>query len=410
MKPSRAWVLLPLLLLGAACGDGATAPEVPPAVVTPPTPPATPAQIPVLGLGRVDERYTSEVWVHGNYAYTGTWGTRDNQNSGDALKVWNVAESTPVLVDSVRVPGTRTLGDVQVSDDGRLMIVATEYRPGSLVIFDLADPARPREIARFTSASTEAGVHTAELARVNGTLYAFLSIDPSPAQLVVLDLSDPANPREVLARPMGNPYIHDVFVRDGLLFTALWNGGMTIWDIGGAGRGGSPANPVQISNIKTAGGKVHNIWWYHAPDGAKRYAFIGEEGPGSGAFGSSSSGDVHVVDVSDLASPREVAFFHVDGAGTHNFSVDETSGYLYAAYYNAGVRVLDIRGDLSSCTAAQKAAGGRCDLGLMGREAARGLTDRGSVFIWGVQLVGSHLYASDMLNGLWKLDVSGLRR
>ena len=36
------------------------------------------------------------------------------------------------------------------------------------------------------------------------------------------------------------------------------------------------------------------------------------------------------------------------GAGAHNFSVDEAKGLLYAAYYNAGVRVLDVRGDLGA--------------------------------------------------------------
>jgi hypothetical protein len=53
------------------------------------------------------------------------------------------------------------------------------------------------------------------------------------------------------------------------------------------------------------------------PTGEKRYAFVGEEGPG--AIGVSASGDIHVVDVSNFASPRGSAFFHVDGAGTHNF-------------------------------------------------------------------------------------------
>jgi hypothetical protein len=284
--------------------------------------------------------------------------------------------------------------------------VATERSPGSIVIYDLADPAKPRQIARFSNDNTRPGVHTAEVARVNGRLYVFLSVNPSPAQLVIVDLDDPANPREVLVRPMGNPVIHDVFVRDGLLFTALWNGGMTIWDIGGGGRGGSPANPVQISNIRTEGGKVHNIWWLHER-GSKRYVFVGEEGQAT--IGSSSSGDIHVVDVSDLANPREVAFFTVTGAGTHNFSVDEPSGFLYAAYYNGGVRVLDVRGDLGTCDAAAKSQDGRCNLQLMGREVARGLLDRGMpVFIWGVQHVGAHLYASDMLNGLWKLE--SLRR
>jgi hypothetical protein len=370
-----------------------------------------PATIPVLGQGRITHRFTSELWVHGDWAYTGTWGTRSANGAGNVLYVWNVSADTPVLADSIVVPNAQTLGDVQVSDDGRLLVVATELQPGSLVIFDLADPARPRQIARFSSPSTQAGVHTAEVARVDGRLYAFLSINS--AQLVVVDLDDPAEPRQVLARSMGRPFIHDVFVRDGLLFTALWNDGTTIWDIGGGGRGGTPANPIQITNIQTVGGKVHNVWWFHNPvDGSKRYLFVGEEGPGSGAFGTSSSGDIHVVDLGtgDMRSAREVAFYHVPGAGTHNFSVDEASGILYAAYYNGGVRALDIRGDLSACTVAQRAPDGRCDLRRMGREVAVGLTAHGA-YVWGVHWTGGpHLYASDMLNGLWKLDVSALRR
>ena len=148
---------------------------------------------------------------------------------------------------------------------------------------------------------------------------------------------------------------------------------------------------------------MHNAWWLHDPaNGAKRYAFVGEEEPGK--FGSASAGDVHVVDVSDFANPREVAFYHdPTGAGTHNFSVDEPEGVLYAAYYNGGVRALDVRGDLGSCTAAQQDARGRCDLAKMNRELARGLTSNGGVYVWGVQLAGDYVYASDMLNGLWKM-------
>jgi hypothetical protein len=146
---------------------------------------------------------------------------------------------------------------------------------------------------------------------------------------------------------------------------------------------------------------VHNVWWYRdGATGAKRFLFVGQEGPGS--IGTSSAGDVHVVDVSDIAAPREVAFYHVAGAGTHNFSVDEANGVLYAAYYNAGVRAIDVRGDLAACTASQRSADGRCDLGAMGRELATGLVEQ-SAYVWGVKLDGGYVYASDMLNGLWKL-------
>jgi hypothetical protein len=192
-----------------------------------------------------------------------------------------------------------------------------------------------------------------------------------------------------------------VFVRDGILFTALWNQGVKIWDIGGAGNG-TVANPIPLGQVLTLNGEVHNIWWYHnAATGDKRFAFVGEEQGGS--VGSSSGGDIHVIDVSNFASPSEVAFFHIPGAGTHNFSVDEQRGILYAAYYNAGVRAIDVTGDLSSCDAADKDSFGRCDLAKMGRELAHGPGDVGAVYVWGVQLVGSRLFASDMLNGIWEL-------
>lgn len=360
----------------------------------------------VVGHGTITDRYTAELAVRGNYAYTTTWGTRGTSGAGNVINVWNVSGATPTLATSITVSDAGTLGDVQVSDDGALLIVATEYvGPGTLVVYSLANPTAPVELSRFSSVNTANGVHTAEVQRVNGTLYAFLSVDPgaTPARLTIVDLGNPAAPTEVFSQVMGSPYVHDVFVRDGILFTALWNEGLTLWDIGGGGKGGSPANPVKLGNVATLGGHVHNVWWFHDPStGAKKYAFVGEEGPASGL--SSSSGDIHVVDVSDMSAPHEVAFYHVAGAGTHNFSMNEGEGILYAAYYNAGVRALDVRGDLSSCTAAQQGTIGRCDLAKMGRELATGLLGNGAVYIWGVQVSGSHVYASDMLSGLWKLE------
>ena len=91
---------------------------------------------------------------------------------------------------------------------------------------------------------------------------------------------------------------------------------------------------------------MHNGWWFHNPTtGEQRYLFIGQEGPG--IIGSQSSGNIHVVDVSDLTHPTEVAFFHLNGAGTHNFWMDEARQILYAAYYNGGVVALDVSGTLS---------------------------------------------------------------
>ena len=58
------------------------------------------------------------------------------------------------------------------------------------------------------------------------------------------------------------------------------------------------------------------------------------------------------VGAGNWAGGREVAMAP-SHAGTHNFWVDEPSGILYAAYYNGGVRALDVRGDLGACAEAQ---------------------------------------------------------
>lgn len=372
----------------------------------------TPPAMGILGCGRYLDRYTAEVFVRGTTAYTTTWGTR-GLNRGNALLIWDVAGAAPVLVDSVIVvSGATTLGDVAVSDDGRLLVVATEPGPLALIVFDLTNPRKPVESGRLTTDGWR-GAHTAELATINGRVHAIMAQLPSGsnlARVAIADLGNPAAPAIVHTTTFPGTIIHDTFYRDGYLFLALWNQGLAIWDLGGAGRGGTVRTPVELGRVITRGGAVHNAWWFHDPSAGasgKRYVFVGEEQPTN--IGTSAAGDLHVVDITDPANPREVAFYTVAGAGAHNFTMDEARGILYAAFYNGGVRALDVRGDLSACSAAQKDAFGRCDLTSMARELGRGLLEVGafsglrSAFIWGVHFTGDAVYASDMNNGLWKL-------
>jgi hypothetical protein len=402
MKSTR--LLLALFAFLTACNDDGNGVGPDPLLT------ATPFDITALGRGDVAERFTAELWVRGNTAYTTTWGARTllgQQTRGNAVKIWDVSSTTPSLVDSLIVDGAITLGDVQATDDGRYLIVATETA-GSIVIYDLQNPRRPQLITRFTNADIAQGVHTAEVQPVGGKLYAFLCIDPrgdQKAKLVIVDITNPASPNVVFTQIMGAPFVHDVFVRDGILMTALWNDGVAIFDIGGGGKGGTAANPVRLGGTAIVGGRAHNIFWFRdAVTGLKKFALVGEEGPGT--VPSSSVGDVHVIDVSDLSNPREVAFYNVPGAGVHNFSADAERGVLYAAYYNGGVRALSIRGDLGTCTADQKDSDGRCDLRKMNRELAKGPVGLSiPIYIWGVQFTNGKLYASDMLNGLFRLSV-----
>jgi hypothetical protein len=182
--------------------------------------------------------------------------------------------------------------------------------------------------------------------------------------------------------------IHDTFVRDGIAMVFAWDSGVRIFDVGNGIQGGSPSNPVLISRVVTQGGQAHNGWWFHNPNTLeKKYLFVGEEGPG--LIGSSSSGDIHVIDVSDLAAPVEVATFTVAGAGAHNFWMDEQNEILYAAFYNGGVVSIDVSGTLTG--------------NLASRLIDQKVPAAGS-YVWGVQLFNGSVYASDMFNGFWQLS------
>lgn len=406
-------VTLPLLAL-AACGDPPppSGVDTTPVVITPDSArcPFTTAQqsLEVLGCGvAVRGPWTAEVAVHGARAYTTTYAS-SAVNRGNYVNIWDVSGTTPVLVDTLTIPGevART-SDISISDDGTLMVVSTETA-GSLAVYALSGTSKPRLLALYAVPGIGSpGIHTAKFARVNGTQHVFAQATSPARGVSIIDMSQPASPRVVGMIPAAN-YIHDVFVRDGRAFVADWDAGIGIWDVGGGGRGGSVATPVLMTRAPTLGGNAHNVWWFHDPtvssDAAgKRYLFVGEEQ--AGAIGIASSGDLHVIDISNLATPTEVAIYRVAGAGAHNFWVDEARGFLYAAFYNGGVRVLDVRGDLAACTAAQRSPSGPCDLRAMGRERAVALTG-GGAYIWGVQGGGLPLadavYASDMRNGIWK--------
>lgn len=354
------------------------------------------AGLSVLGGGNnVAERYSSDLWIHGSYAYTGTWGGISRGGRvGNVLKVWSLnAAGAPTLVDSITISGINTVSDVEVSPDGQLLMFGAENGPNAgLYLYSLANPARPTPLAHIPMLD---GIHTATLSEIGGRLYAFAAKNPFNPALEIFDVTNPVDPPLVATVGVPDNYgIHDTFVRDGLAFVFAWDTGVIIYDVGNGVRGGSPVQPVEVSRIVTgiadAGSPAsHNGWWFHNPvTSERRYLFVGQEGPA--VIGTRASGDIHVVDVSDLANPREVAFFHLNGAGTHNFWMDEERQILYAAYYNGGVVALDVSGTLAGDLSGR----------LLGQVKPGG---EGNTFTWGVQLANGFVYAIDMVSGLWQL-------
>jgi hypothetical protein len=396
----KALTLAILVLTATGCGneddnggDDDGGPTDPPGL--PPPPGLT---LTVAGGGNnVPDRYTSDLWVHGDYAYTGTWGgfPRDG-NAGDALKIWSLdGTGAPSLVDSIIVPAIGTVSDIEVSTDGGVLMFSAERGVNEgLYLYDLADPASP---GFLDSLHVSAGLHTATFGEINQRRYVFAAKNQPDPALKIYDVTNPASITPVATVPIPPFYgIHDTYVRDGLAFVFAWNSGVIIYDVGNGIRGGSPASPAEVSRLVTVEGPagspaVHNGWWFHNPVTQEaRYLFIGQEGPGF--IGGEASGDIHVVDVSNLANPSEVASFRLQGAGAHNFWMDEARQILYAAYYNGGVVALDVSGTLSG-------------------DLADRLIDRiepggdGNTYTWGVMLAHGSLYASDMLSGLWQIAV-----
>lgn len=345
----------------------------------------------VVGQGLLTGRFTSDLWVSGSAAYTGTWGDRGTMTSrpGNTLYTWDVADPTqPRLADSLAVDA-ETVNDVKIRAAGDLAVITHEGSAdgqNGITLLDLANPLAPAVITRFTR-TLEPGVHNVW---IEGDLvYAAVDGAAPSSGLRIVDVSDPRNPVVVAGFYGGASFLHDVYVRDGLAFLSHWNAGLIILDVGAGIAGGTPANLVEVGRTTTVGGNTHNAWYWPQA----RYVLVGEEN-------FQRPGVMHVVDVIDLANPVEVASFAVPGTTPHNFWLDEARGILYLAWYGNGIRALDVTGELLGQLERQ----GREIVGL--RYAAGGAcpavfgTDTCS---WAPQLHDGLVYVSDMNTGLWVL-------
>jgi hypothetical protein len=89
-------------------------------------------------------------------------------------------------------------------------------------------------------------------------------------------------------------------------------------------------------------------------------------------------GVLHVVDVSDLSNPVEVATFVVSGGNPHNFWLDEAHGILFVAWGRQGLKAIDVSGQLVGRLDTQER--------LVGSISGYGGLLGGSTVSWGAQL------------------------
>ena len=338
---------------------------------------------------------TSDLWVFEgldgrDYAYTGTM-------SAATMYAWDVTEpSAPVIVDSLTVDGRR-VNDVKINDDRTIGIVTSENasnRQNGITLIDISNPADPETITHYTQGLT-GGIHNVWF--VGDLVYA---INDGTLDVHIIDISDPANPFEAGRWGLDKPskYLHDVSVVDGIAYLSYWNDGLVMLDVGDGRWGGTPTEPQPISShnyLYDINGALYGNTHHAIRYGD--YVFLGDEIFGCpGCEG--PRGYIHVVDVSDIENPREVAEFRLPEAGSHNLWVEDD--LLYIAYYQGGLRIVDVSGEL------------RGDLLAQGREVAAFMTTpegENTTMAWGPQPYKGNIFVSDMRTGLWVMNLAPAR-
>jgi len=299
---------------------------------------------------------------------------------------------------------------VKVSPDGRYAALSREgnsTRANGPVLIDLADPTNPTIAGYVEDARITGGVHN--MFATDDYLFALAGGD----KYMIFDVRDIYQPRYVSEYNHPDSRIHDVWVYDGIAYSSEWGTGVVVVDVGNGRWGGTIENPVFVNNVPYPVGRTHAAFPYYQESTGKVYLFLGDEImarggaawagtglnriPQQGGTPSVTDGYIHIIDFTDPENPKDVARYHVPEFGTHNLWVEDD--VLYVAYYEGGVRAVDVSGELMG------------NLATQGREVAvfKAFDPSGYVanapMAWGPQPHKGNLFFSDFNSGLWSIRI-----
>jgi hypothetical protein len=374
-------------------------------------------ELEVVGHGLEDWYRTTDIWIFEgvdgrDYAITGS------KVSGGFAFFYDVTDPAAITkIDSVQVDA-RTVNDVKASPDGRYAVLSREgatNRRNGLVILDMADPRHPVVAANFEEGIT-GGVHN--MFAENDYLYALSDGD----KYVIIDMTDIYNPRYISEYNHPDSRLHDIWVHRGLAYSSEWGTGVVVVDVGDGRWGGSVENPVFVTSYATPSGQTHAAFPYFQEETGKTYLFLGDEimnrsglawagyprsmgsyqsqydpETGTGGIPLVTRGYIQIVDFTDPENPEMVARYEVPEFGTHNLWVEDDK--LYQAYYEGGLRVVDVSGELMGNLYTQ----GR-EIAVFKSASPVGYTPNATM-VWGAQPYKGHVFFSDTNSGLWSVKL-----
>lgn len=308
---------------------------------------------------------------------------------GDGLLVIDCTNpSNPVLASSVPAPVTGSdMKDVKTWQ--HYAYACQEY--GDIMIVDLSDPYNAVQVGEVPQSDLcypspcdfepDGGAHNLfidDLGRLFVAGVHFRSV-------LIYDLTaDPTDP--TLLHAYSNEYNHDIYAKGGRLYTCSPGGSENGFEIVNAT---NPTAPVVLGHFTYPGlGYAHSCW----VTDDRQWILTGDE---------SAGGHLLIWDASDPASVFPVAEYETGPGDNSIHNVQIHGDYAYLAYYEQGLRVLDISDPENPIEA-----------GWYKDSAWDNVSCSFSIYrgIWGVyaQQPSRNIYVSEMCGaGLYVLEYTG---
>jgi len=254
----------------------------------------------------------------------------------------------PTLVLSID-PGADRVHDLELGGGNSWAVVAisrAESDGAGLLVLDLSVPPNPRPVARVVE-GVAGGVSALDVDHEH--VWAGSIGDGS---LVGFDFSNPGRPVRIgswqtTAPGAAGSHVADIDVGNGIALLARWNDGLAVLDVGAGISGGTAERPALVSEYRYRvrrdgrqwGNTLRVLRW-------RDWVLLGDGIDGCSSCVDGPRGGIHLLDMTELRTPHEVARYEVPEAGVRDLEVDHRTETLVAAFGSGGLRLADLSGEL----------------------------------------------------------------